>query len=552
MKNLFEQSRSHWVRYDRYELKTDADGKRYITPGKNAKPDIYNPLKEAPGIVLDALNVGMLMMNRSLEDEVEKAIMAFVTHYGLLGLMTALPNTPSFMDYEAVYLPKNHFIKEESMATEDYLALFYPFDELDVVKKGVESNWNVSNDRTMIALTMTFMDEPMAKNMSFQREYAEPYDWVAQQFKDWAFTLTTSILYYNDYDSIDEDTRNLYRKAMAAFGGIAPTYHIELLEKPTIYWDFHSLLLGIQMMFSFMLVDDAKPLRLCKHCQKVFLGSRANSAFWEDSVVSVLETTAADGKNYPTRYYNLDAIIAVGYRVNSKKATMFRIWANRILKEYIIKGYVMDDERLKEPQNFFGKDYFEEQLERIRDIRASERRFYQKITDIYSQCSADYDVDSPVTKEFFATVQNKLHYAITKHTAAEIIYDRADSTKPNMGLTTWKNAPSGRIRKSDVVIAKNYLDETEMGNLNEIVTMYLDYAERQARRGNIMYMQDWVARLDAFLQFNEEEVLHHKGKVTAAIAKAFAESEFEKYRVIQDRQYQSDFDRLVASTEEKD
>ena len=161
----------------------------------------------------------------------------------------------------------------------DYLALFYPFDELDVVKKGVESNWNVSNDRTMIALTMTFMDEPMAKNMSFQREYAEPYDWVAQQFKDWAFTLTTSVLYYNDYDSIDEDTRNLYRKAMAAFGGIAPTYHIELLEKPTIYWDFHSLLLGIQMMFSFMMVDDAKPLRLCKHCQKVFLGSRANSAF---------------------------------------------------------------------------------------------------------------------------------------------------------------------------------------------------------------------------------------------------------------------------------
>ncbi len=171
-------------------------------------------------MVLEALNVGMLMMNRSLEDEVEKAIMAFVTHYGLLGLMTALPTTPSFMDYESVYLPKNHFIKEESMATEDYLALFYPFDELDVVKKGVESNWNVSNDRTMIALTMTFMDEPMAKNMSFQREYAEPYDWVAQQFKDWAFTLTTSILYYNDYDSIDEDTRNLYRKAMAAFAAL--------------------------------------------------------------------------------------------------------------------------------------------------------------------------------------------------------------------------------------------------------------------------------------------------------------------------------------------
>lgn len=267
-----------------------------------------------------------------------------------------------------------------------------------------------------------------------------------------------------------------------------------------------------------------------------------------DSVVSKMETTAADGKRYQTNYYNLDAIIAVGYRVNSKKATMFRIWANRVLKEFIIKGYVMDDARLREPENFFGKDYFEEQLERIRDIRASERRFYQKITDIYSQCSADYDVESPITKEFFATVQNKLHYAVTHHTAAEIVYGRADSTKPNMGLTTWKNAPKGRIRKSDVTVAKNYLNETEMRNLNEIVTMYLDYAERQARRGNVMYMADWVKRLDAFLQFNEEDILHDKGKVTAAIAKVFAEKEFEKFQVLQDRTYQSDFDRLIAET----
>lgn len=272
--------------------------------------------------MLDALNVGMLMMERKPEAEVEKAIMEFITRYGLLGLMTALPTTPSFMDYEAVYLPKNHFIKEESMATDKYLSLFYPFDQLDLVKKGIESTWNVSGDRTMVALTMTFMDEPMAKNMSFQREYAEPYDWVAQQFKDWAFTLTTAILYYG----------------------------------------------------------------------------------------------------------------------------------------------------------------------------------------------------------------------------------RADSTQPNMGLTTWKNAPKGRIRKSDVTVAKNYLNETEMRNLNEIVTMYLDYAERQARRGNVMYMADWVKRLDAFLQFNEEDILHDKGKVTAAIAKAFAEKEFEKFRVLQDRTYQSDFDRLVAET----
>ena len=234
MNNLFAQSRSHWVRYDRYEIKTGKTGKRYITPEKTAKPDIYNPLKESSEMVLEALNVGMLMMNRSPEDAVEKAILTFVTHYGLLGLMTALPTTPSFMDYEKVYLPKNHFIKAESMETEDYLALFYPFDQLDLVKKGIESSWSVFGDRTMVALTMTFADEPMAKTMSFQREYAEPYEWVAQQFKDWAFTLTTSILYYNDYNLIDEDTRNLYRMGMAAFGGIAPSYHIERTSRPSI------------------------------------------------------------------------------------------------------------------------------------------------------------------------------------------------------------------------------------------------------------------------------------------------------------------------------
>lgn len=286
---------------------------------------------------------------------------------------------------------------------------------------------------------------------------------------------------------------------------------------------------------------DVQKAAISKHLKNIF----ASGELDEDSVVSILETTAADGKRYSVKYYNLDTIIAVGYRVNSKKATMFRIWANRILKEYIIKGYVMNDERLKEPESFFGKDYFEEQLERIRDIRSSERRFYQKITDIYSQCSADYDVGSPITKEFFATVQNKLHYAVTQHTAAEIIYDRAGSQKPNMGLSTWKNAPNGRIRKADVTVAKNYLDETEMKNLNEIVSMYLDYAERQARRGNIMYMQDWVDKLDAFLRFNDEEVLHHKGRVTASIAKAFAESKFEKFRVLQDQTYKSDFDRLI-------
>ena len=279
MNNLFAQSRSHWVRYDRYEIKTGRDGKRYITPEKTAKPDIYNPLKESSEMVLEALNVGMLMMNRSPEDEVEKAILAFVTHYGLLGLMTALPTTPSFMDYEAVYLPKNHFIKEESMATEDYLALFYPFDKLDVVKKGVESSWNVSGDNMMIALTMPFMDEPMAKNMSFQREYAERYEWIKQQFIDWAFTYINSFLYYEDYDKLNEDTRQIMQESMAAFGGIAPNYHILLLDKPTIVWDFHSLLLGVQMMFSFMLTDSENPIRLCRHCTKAFVASRPSAVF---------------------------------------------------------------------------------------------------------------------------------------------------------------------------------------------------------------------------------------------------------------------------------
>ena len=279
MKNLFEQSRSHWVRYDHYELKTAEDGKRYITPGKNAKPDVYNPLKEVPNIVLDALNVGMLMMGRKPEAEVEKAVMEFVTRYGLLGLMTALPTTPTFMDYEAVYLPKNHFIKKETMSTEKYLALFFPFDKLDVIKRGIESMWNIQNDRVMMALALTMTDKPMAVNMSFQREYAERYEWMKQQFNDWAFTYINSFLYYEDYDTLNDETRQMMQQSMAAFGGIAPTYHIALLDKPTIVWDFHSLLLGVQMMFSFMLTDSENPIKLCRHCTKAFVASRPSAVF---------------------------------------------------------------------------------------------------------------------------------------------------------------------------------------------------------------------------------------------------------------------------------
>ena len=246
-----------------------------------------------------------------------------------------------------------------------------------------------------------------------------------------------------------------------------------------------------------------------------------------------------------TKYYNLDAIISVGYRVNSSQATAFRIWATERLKEYIIKGFTMDDERLRNPNNIFGKDYFEEQLARIRDIRSSERRFYQKITDIYSQCSADYNVEEKTTKNFFATVQNKLHWAITGQTAAEIVASRAHSEIENMGLTTWKNSPKGAIRKTDVGIAKNYLNENEIDGLNRIVSMYLDYAESQARKGVVMNMKDWVMKLDAFLQFNEEAVLQHQGKVTHEVAIALAEGEFEKYRIAQDKLLVSDFDKIM-------
>ncbi|MDF2546320.1 MAG: cell filamentation protein Fic [Anaerosolibacter sp.] len=245
------------------------------------------------------------------------------------------------------------------------------------------------------------------------------------------------------------------------------------------------------------------------------------------------------------KFYNLDAIISVGYRVNSLRATQFRQWATGVLRNFAIRGYVLDKERLKNG-TFLNEDYFEHLLEEIREIRASERRFYQKITDIYAT-AVDYNPQTKITKDFFKTVQNKLHFAIHRSTAAEVIYNRADSTKEHMGLTTWKNAPHGKIVKSDVSIAKNYLTEKEIKPLDRFVTMYLDYAESQAERNVPMTMEDWAKRLNAFLQFNEKDILENAGKVTAAIAKEFAESEFEKYRIIQDRLFQSDFDRLTNS-----
>ena len=250
-------------------------------------------------------------------------------------------------------------------------------------------------------------------------------------------------------------------------------------------------------------------------------------------------------------FFNLDAIIAVGYRVNSQRATQFRIWATATLKEFIIKGFVLDDERLKQGQRF-GKDYFDELLERIREIRASERRFYQKITDIYKECSIDYSANDEQTQTFYKTVQNKLEWAITGKTAAEIIHSRADAEQPNMGLQTWKNAPDGKIQKTDVSTAKNYLVEKEIKELEKVVTMYLDYAELQASRNIPMKMADWVQKLDAFLQFNDYEILTNAGKVSKAVAEKLAHQEYEKFRVQQDKTFESDFDKSVKKLISKD
>ncbi|MDA3970275.1 MAG: virulence RhuM family protein [Desulfobulbaceae bacterium] len=267
----------------------------------------------------------------------------------------------------------------------------------------------------------------------------------------------------------------------------------------------------------------------------------------QDSVIRNFRITAADGKQYNTNFYNLDVIISVGYRVNSVRATQFRQWATQVLREFAIKGYVLDKKRM-ENGSFLGEDYFERLLEEIREIRLSERRFYQKITDIYA-ASMDYNKDAPTTRVFFAKVQNKLHFAIHSHTAAELIIQRADNVKEHMGLTSWENSPDGKIVKTDVSIAKNYLAKKEIESFGRIVNAYLDLAEDRARRKIPMTMEDWAKRLDLFLEFDEREILQDKGKITAEIAKAHAESEFEKYRIVQDRLFESDFDKVLKQIE---
>ena len=277
------------------------------------------------------------------------------------------------------------------------------------------------------------------------------------------------------------------------------------------------------------------------HLKKVF----ADNELDENSVIRKFRITAADDKTYNTSHYNLSAIIAVGYKVNSERAVQFRKWAGGIIKEFTIKGFAMDDERLKEGGTVLTEQYFEEQLQRIREIRLSERKFYQKITDIYAT-AIDYDVSATATQRFFATVQNKLHWAIHGQTAAEVILDRADAEKQSMGLITWKDAPQGKIQKFDVSVAKNYLSESEMTQLSRLVNAYLDVAEDMASRKLPMTMQDWETRLNRFIEATDRKILQDSGKVTAEIAKAHAECEFEKYRIVQDRLFESDFDKMLS------
>ena len=281
------------------------------------------------------------------------------------------------------------------------------------------------------------------------------------------------------------------------------------------------------------------------HIKKIF----EDSELFEDSVIRNFRITASDGKSYDTKHYNLQMIIAVGFKVNSERAVQFRKWVNTIAKEYTIKGFAMDDERLKNDGSILTKKYFEEQLERIREIRSSERKFYQKITDIYAT-AIDYDLNAKSTQRFYATVQNKMHFAVHGHTAAELIVERADSTKEHMGLTTWQDAPNGKIKKSDVVIAKNYLTETEMTQLNRMVSAYLDFAEDMANRHIPLTMADWETRLNKFIEMFEYGLLQDAGKVSAEIAKIHAETEFEKYRVIQDKLFMSDYDRFIEKMEQ--
>jgi len=279
MNDLFQQTNSRWLKYSKYEVKEAADGKRYVMPAPLSFPTIYDPLEDAEALVVDALNVGLLQTGRKGESAVHAALMEFVRKYGLLGFITALPSTPNFIAYDAVYLPKNPFIKVESMKAEEYIAHFFPYKMPEIEKRKKTIIFQQEHDGKLTMPAVTFRDKPQAMTMSFERNYAEPYDWLLLQFKDWAFTFLSSYMYYERYDTLSESDKNVFRLGISAFGGIAPTYHIELLDRPTIVWEFYSLLLAVQTTFGFALTDKAKPLRMCRHCQKMFIAKHPNAVF---------------------------------------------------------------------------------------------------------------------------------------------------------------------------------------------------------------------------------------------------------------------------------
>lgn len=327
------------------------------------------------------------------------------------------------------------------------------------------------------------------------------------------------------------------RSSAAEFLIFEKQSHADSIE---VFYESETLWMTQKMMGKLF---DCTPENIIAHLKSIFGSGELD----EDSVTKKFLATASDGKNYLTKFYNLDAIISVGYRVNSIQATQFRKWATQVLSQYTQKGYVIDKKRM-ESGAFLGEDYFEELLEEIREIRLSERRFYQKLTDIYAT-SMDYDKDAATTKLFFAKVQNQMHYAVSHNTAAEIVFSRADSNKQHMGLTSWKNGPDGKIMKSDVSIAKNYLSKDELDDLSLLVSGILDFAESRARRHIPMTMKDWAEFIERHLLSDERDVLRDAGIITAEIARDHAETEFEKYRVVQDRLYQSDFDKMLIEAD---
>ena len=446
----------------------------------------------------------------------------------MLGLMTALPTTPDFITYEAVYLPKNYFIKEENISTERYLSYFFPFDKIDFRKKGIESSWSTGSPE-MMALIMTMKNKPQAVMMfSFMLTDDNSRLKVCKHCGK-AFAATRSNMEFCSPQC--KNQYNVYKsrakKKTTAVLNSKEDIHMNKsniimyttedgLTKIETTFDEDTVWLSLDQMAELFQRDKST---ISRHIKNIF----EEGELQRNSVVANFATTASDGKTYQVDYYNLDVIISVGYRVKSHRGTQFRIWAMGILKEYMKKGFALDDDRLK---RLGGGNYFDELLARIRDIRSSEKVFWRKVLEIYAT-SIDYDPHAKSSVLFFKQVQNKMHWAAHKHTAAEVIYERADAEKENMGLTSWEH---DEIRRSDVEVAKNYLTEQELDALNKIVTAYLDIAEVHALNKEPMYMKDWLETIDDYLKMTRRDILTSSGRISHKQAIEKAHAEYDKYK----------------------